>query len=60
MEPCCALKYYPAVDACQSEKVPSITLLIKIDKAKKILLVYLKLEHGGICFLSVVLVDNDD
>ena len=32
MEPCCALKYYPAVDACQSEKVPSITLLIKIDK----------------------------
>ena len=21
MEPCCALKYYPAVDACQSEKV---------------------------------------
>ena len=32
MEPCCALKYYPAVDACQSEKVPSITLSIKIDK----------------------------
>ena len=33
MEPCCALKYYPAVDACQSEKVLiSITLSIKIDK----------------------------
>ena len=24
MEPCCALKYYPAVDACQSEKVPLV------------------------------------
>ena len=33
MEPCCALKYYPAVDACQSEKVLiSITQSIKIDK----------------------------
>ena len=33
MEPCCALKYYPAVDACQSEKVLiSITLSIKIDR----------------------------
>ena len=21
MEPCCALRYYPAVDACQCEKV---------------------------------------
>ena len=26
MEPCCALKYYPAVDACQSEKVFFFTL----------------------------------
>ena len=26
MEPCCALKYYPAVDACQSEKVWSLCL----------------------------------
>ena len=23
MEPCCALKYYPAVEVCQNEKVPT-------------------------------------
>ena len=25
MEPCCALKYYPAIDVCQSEKVCDCT-----------------------------------
>ena len=33
MEPCCALKYYPAVDVCQNEKVVLVLVLVLVYPA---------------------------